>query len=224
MPSPTPQACDRALCFESVRRRSRSLSLWLLGLGAACAAAPEKPADTGPKLGPTVGVVERFLPLPDDSVMAYDTVDEETSERGLVVLRIERPRPGRVELRDGGRVQRLAVMPDGVSHITGGYLLKAPIARGASFPGRFGQVTISRTDLKVSVPAGQFSGCVETIEEDSNGSKRATTVYCPDVGMVSLMAEGASEGELLSIRFELRSYGPALNIAELPPEEEPEGE
>ena len=193
-------------------------AFWLLGCLAttACGGAQTGPA-AGAQLGPEVGTVQQFLPLESGTVLAYETLDEQTGETGLVVQRVHRPRPELVELDDGGTVQRLEIGPQGVSHSTGGHLLRAPVARGATFRGRFGTVTITRTDVAVEVPAGSFQGCIETVEEDTGKTKRATTTFCPDVGMASLQVEGSVRGDLARIVFKLRSHGPAVDIAEVPP-------
>jgi hypothetical protein len=145
-------------------------------------------------------------------VLAYETEDETTGGRGLVVLRVRRPRPGLVELDDGGSVQRLYVEGSDLRHATGGYLLRGPLQQGATFRGRFGQVMITRTNVTVKVPAGSFTGCLETEEATPAKDKRATTVFCPDVGMVTLVVEGNTGLDVTTVRFVLRSFGPAVDL------------
>jgi hypothetical protein len=199
-------------------RRLPRLARWVALAACACGGGQPEAADPTDKVGPSVGPIETFLPLESGTVMAYDTIDEETGEKGMVVLRIDRPRPERAELSDSGRVQRFEISEDGVSHITGGYLLKLPLAQGAEFRGRFGRVKITRTDLGVEVPAGKFESCIETVEQNAAATKRATTVFCPHVGMVSLQVEGTVEGEYARIGFVLRSHGPAVDIGAIAPE------
>jgi hypothetical protein len=157
--------------------------------------------------------VSRYLPLTHDTVFAYDTLSEATGETGLLVINITRPRPDMAELRVGGRAQRLEIVSDGIRHATGGYLLKSPLSVGARYKGQFGDVRIAALDRTVDVAAGKFSGCVETIEEVSAPApKKVSTTYCPNVGMVMLVAEGMVEGAYATERATLRSFGPRVDL------------
>jgi len=186
---------------------------------AGCGSPPPTQGPATPSARARTSAIDRFLPLRAGTVLAYESEDENTGQRGVVMLRISRPRPDRVELNDGGQVQRLDTGPDSVSHATGGYLLKAPFVVGATFPGRFGEVAITRTDVSVRVPAGSFAGCLETEETAPGGQGKATTVFCPDVGIVSLDVESVADGEYGRVRLVLRSHGPAVDIDDLPDEE-----
>jgi hypothetical protein len=159
--------------------------------------------------------VEHYLPLDHQTVFAYDTVEENTGERGLIVLQITRPRAGSVEIHDGGNTTRLELAPDGVRYVTGGYWLKTPFALGACWQGRSGKVCVSRLDQAMRVPAGNFTGCLETLEQTASLS-RVKTVFCPHVGMVSLDAENDQGGEYQRVIARLKSYGPRVDIANLP--------
>ena len=161
---------------------------------------------------------DRYLPLQAGTVLAYETLNETTAEKGVVMLQVRRPRPHAVELDDGGSVQRLELAADGVRHRSGGYWLKLPLRVGAQFKGQFGQVTVTKTDRRIEVPAGEFTDCVETVEQDRMGIKQATTVFCPDAGMVSFEIEGTSGTVYTRVRFLLRSYGPKVDINNLPQE------
>jgi hypothetical protein len=183
----------------------------------ACAGSAQtesKPAKAQP--GPLD--VARYLPLVDNTVYAYVTQAEGVPEQGVLMLAIKRPRPESVELSIGGRVQRLDIATDGIRYATGGWLLKAPLAAGARWKGSFGQVRVSSLDRAIEVPAGRFKGCLETVEEvQAPVQKRATTVFCPDVGIVLLQVEGMIEGEYGQERAVLRSYGPRVDINDAPP-------
>jgi len=162
--------------------------------------------------------VARYLPLVDDTVYAYVTQAEGVAEQGVLMLAIKRPRPESVELAIGGRVQRLEIASDGIRHANGGWLLKSPLSAGAHWKGSFGEVRVSSLDREIEVPAGRFKGCLETVEEVSSPvQKRATTVFCPDVGIVLLQVEGMIEGEYGVERASLRSYGPRVDINREPP-------
>jgi hypothetical protein len=190
--------------------------LWLIALGAvACSAKPAPSAATAS--AGDAGPVSRFLPLLDQTVLSYETRDEETGERGTIILQVGRRPGGGVELNDGGRVTRLELTRDGVRYSTGGYWLKAPLEVGACWQGKTGKTCITRLGRAVSVAAGKFSGCLETVEQAASGS-RVTTVFCPGVGMASLDVESEGGGGYQRVEARLRSYGPRVDINHLPAE------
>lgn len=198
---------------------------WVLpSFFVACAGACHHAESAPPTVPPAEvgGDLARYAPLTDGTVLAYATSAEQSSERGIIVWRVSRPRPNRVELDDGGHVERLDVEPDGLRHTTGGYWLKAPLTANACWPGRAGEVCVTSLNREVSVPAGRFTGCLETEERrgtETSGA-RTTTVFCPDVGMVLLEVEAWAAGEVALERAELTSYGPAVDLA-VPPAAEP---
>jgi hypothetical protein len=106
---------------------------------------------------------------------------------------------------------------DGIAYAdSDAYLLKAPLAAGAHWLGEKGaQVRVNAMDKAVQVPAGQFAGCVETVEEVANGGaplRRVTTLFCPDVGIVSLRAEAWEQDKHVAERAVLRSFGEPVSI------------
>jgi hypothetical protein len=207
-------------CARAADTRTQSASSrWALLLALSAVACGGAGKATTPKPSGPAGItdVERYLPLTDNTVFAYETLSETTGERGVLMLGVKRRRPELVELSIGGKVQRLDIVPDGVRHATGGYLLKAPLSVGATWKGQFGEVRVTALDRAVDVPAGRFQNCVETVEEvRAPAQKKATTVFCPEVGMVLLQAEGTAEGEYELVRAVLRSHGPRIDLEELP--------
>lgn len=157
------------------------------------------------------------MPLAHGTVFAFVTEIEGSSEPGVLMMRVERPTASTAVLTVGGKGQRLELVPEGIRLASGGWLLKAPLSQAATFKGQFGTVVVSATDKTVKVPAGSFSGCVETVEESVAVRKRVTTVFCPDVGIVSLEAEGSLGDDYGRERALLRSHGPAVDINALPP-------
>jgi hypothetical protein len=129
-------------------------------------------------------------------------------------MRVTRPRTERVDITLGGRTQRLELRPDGIAITTGGYVLKTPLSAGASWKGQFGQVTVTAMDAMVKVPAGQFVGCVQTVEEAVSRatSKKVTSTFCPDVGLVSLDVEAVGDEGLAHERAVLRSFGKPVDL------------
>lgn len=181
----------------------------LLALG--CAPAKPATAPAPPAAAPS-GLV-RYLPLEDGTVLSYDTVAEPGGERGLLVLEIRRPNSETAELVVAGRAQRLRVTASSVSSYAGGVLLREPLRAGAAWKGDFGHVRLTRTDRSLTVGAGTFSGCLETVEEltTREGEKRTTTVFCPGVGIASRETEAEQGGERQSERIMLKSYGPKFS-------------
>jgi len=188
-------------------------------LASACGGTPA--AQNQSKLGPTkpaITDVERYMPLKPDTVYAFETLIENSGEKGVLMMHVERPRANQAVLTVGGKAQRLDIDKQGIRLANGGWLLKAPLEVAAQFRGQFGQVVVRSIDAVVDVPAGRFTGCVETIEESPAVKKRVVTVFCPDIGIVSLDAEGSVGDDYGRERALLRSYGQRVDINELPPE------
>jgi hypothetical protein len=182
------------------------LATALLSIAVACSSPP--PPEAAKKPVAAEGVA-RYLPLEDDTVFAYDTVMEPGGERGLLVLEVRRRRPELAELVVAGRAQRLNVSSAAVELVTGGALLRAPLTLGASWRGDFGRVRVTNLSRSVTVPAGAFSDCLETVEEmtSSEGTKRTSTVYCPGVGITLRETEVEQGGAQGTERIELKSFG-----------------
>lgn len=177
---------------------------------------PAKSADEGSQMA-ALSSVERYFPLRDNTVYSYSTVDENTGEKGLLIMQISRPRPDFAKLKTGNKTHHLNITEAGVEVVTGGFLLRSPLQMNATWRGPSGKIWVSAVDKSVQVEAGSFSGCVETVEEAQSASmvRSVTTVYCPDVGIVTLTVEANSAGEFAAERAELRSYGPRVDINDL---------
>lgn len=188
------------------------LAALALGCGGSPQAPPSAPSGAGKGAS---SPVDRLLPFADGTVFAYDSYDEETGARGMFVTRVRVGASGRVELTTGARTKLLERLPDGVARVPERtYLLKAPLAVGATWRGEEGAtVRVTAVDAIVEVPAGKFVGCVETVEErDGDARRRVTTVFCPDVGIVKLEVEASAGGEHALERAVLRSFGPAIDL------------
>lgn len=184
-----------------------------IGLGVALVAAACSGAGTGASPASSAaapaGSLERYLPLKDGMVFSYDTLAEGSGERGILVLRVRRPRPDRAELI-GGRTERLDFAPNAITYATGGTLLQQPLTVGSTWKGRSGTVRLVNVDRRVEVPAGTFTGCLETLEEAPE--LKVTTVFCPEVGIVSIEAEGAVQEDYQREVARLRYFGPAVDL------------
>jgi hypothetical protein len=183
----------------------------LLALGASCAApAPAK------SVAHVVATTElgRYLPLENNTVFSYETYIEDTNERGIAVFEISRPRPDLAELSVAGQVRkRYYLEPGAVRSAQGGYLLKSPLAANAEWQGDDGRVRVTAVNQDVAVPAGKFSGCVQTVEEAKMpaASRTTTTMFCPGVGITTLQIEAEQAGTSVLQRLTLKSFGPRFS-------------
>ncbi|HVU04472.1 MAG TPA: hypothetical protein VHE30_22095 [Polyangiaceae bacterium] len=184
-------------------------------LAAACHSTP--PPEVAPAAAPAVSTteIEKYLPLEDGTVFSYDTTRESTGARGVLIVQIFRPREGRVDLKMSAKTERLEILPDGVAYVEGGYLLQGPIQKGRTWRSKTGVVRLDAVDEAVTVPAGQFQGCLKTVEETGEpGLQRVvTTTLCPHVGLVEIDAEAASDSGHERETAVLRSFGPRVDIA-----------
>jgi hypothetical protein len=200
----------------SGRDASRLLSaLGAFSLAVACGSPP--PPQPKPKPITGEGVLH-YLPLEDETVFSYETHIEPDGLRGLLVLEVRRRRPELAEFVVAGRSQRFNVSATAVELVTGGALLRAPLAEGASWRGDFGRVRVTRVALSVTVPAGTFRDCLETVEEmtSAEGTKRTTTAFCPGVGITVRETEVEQDAQHATERIELKSFGKRF-AAETPP-------
>ena len=183
-----------------------------ISLTPACAAPPaaQAPAPAAAPEENAVSDAERFLPLHADTVFSYSTWVPENSEPELLILQVERPSPNHANLRSGGSVKRLELVPDGIRLVTGGYLLQLPLSEGADWAGPAGRVRVTGVDRVVTVAAGRFTGCLDTTASDSRGEtpRAILTTYCPGVGIVQFSVDDGDRKQ----RFELKSFGPRVDV------------
>lgn len=193
-----------------MRRNSAGLPLALVNLVLAQGCAQAPPPAAPPVHNSEPVIVSEWLPLENDTVSDFDTAVEGTGERGRLVMQVSRPHPNQVELNVAGKIRRLTVKPEGVEIATGGWLLKRPFTVGATFPGLNGHVTVVSVDKVLDVPAGHFTGCIET--EEKTATNRTITDFCRGSGIARLVIEGSADGELRREIAELRFYGPRVDV------------
>jgi hypothetical protein len=185
------------------------LQMVAVGCGSAQKPAPQ-PAQSDDT---TQSEALRYMPLEPDTVFTYDTQTEGRPEHGLLIVQVSRPREGRADLRMGSKTERLQIEPDGIAHVEGGYLLKAPFVAGSTWKSKSGTVRLVAVDEAIKVPAGDFTGCIRTVEENRSpgGARSVTSVFCAHVGLVSLEVEGGADapGHETAI---LKSFGPRVDL------------
>lgn len=188
-----------------------------LPLGGCGAGEPSRAPEPTPfearRAGPDVSSgspIEAYFPLVDGYIYSYATMNE-AGEPGVIIAGVARMSALQGELRFPTGAKRFAYTPEGViSASSGAFVLKEPLAVGATFRGEHGGVTrIAAIDASADVPAGRFTGCVQTIEERlGDRPVRYATTFCPNVGVVVLEATSGLNLE----RAELKSYAPAVRI------------
>jgi hypothetical protein len=190
----------------------QAAALWLWVGCAGSATPPPTPASPAPAPANESGI-ERLLPLRDGDVLSYWVSTAASAEREQVIFRVERRSPERASLHAGNRIQRLELGAEGVRLLSGGYLLRAPLSVGAEWTGPIGRVRVTAADKSIDVSAGRFVGCLETTELGGSEPEARTivTTYCPDVGITEMRVQVGDREE----RFELRSYGPSVDIDSL---------
>jgi hypothetical protein len=156
--------------------------------------------------------LERYVPLVDGHVYQYD-YDDGAEARGVMTIRIKRfdDTHGAWVLPAGGNV--FEYTSDGV--VTEGkhgqsYVLKLPLEVGQRWRGsNQSWVEIKRVTASVTVPAGTFANCVETLEARGGDVPLSITAsFCPDVGMVQRDIASGKRSEHLV----LRSFGPPIRV------------
>jgi hypothetical protein len=207
---------DRDLAQRSDRPLTAplaALSLALLGCGGA-PSEPRASAWNAPPQGVRAASsgtrAERYFPLVDGYVYLYATAAE-GGEGGLLVARVRRSSERAGELRFPSGAARFQYTAEGVVRVEpGAFVLKEPLEVGTTWPGEHGgKARIIAVDVTIEVPAGRFSGCVQTLEERlGDRPARYVSTFCPDVGVVSLEAAGGASYE----KAALNSYAPPVDI------------
>jgi hypothetical protein len=182
---------------------------------ASCAATPP-PSAPAPLASSVENPVSKFFPAVDGTVHAYETKDVLTGATGVLMMRTQVTGARTIEVKSS-KVQRLRYDDKGLLREPQGYyLLRAPLAVGQSWPaGPNVSVAIVKIDAEITVPAGTYRGCVETVDRRVGAvSGTIKSVYCPDVGLVLLESEGQGQGPGQEVheRVELKSFDKELDL------------
>jgi hypothetical protein len=192
-------------CKLAIARFVSTRSAFVVGLlvaAAGCASAP--------KTLPTQQLtVERLYPLRPGSVWTYD-VDTGEGVPTLAITRVLSKDGIKIEVSSGSDPFLYEQRPDGLYRPDiEGYVLHAPVEKGASWAGRDGATSqVTDTQRTVVTPAGDFQGCVEVLESGGASGKRVRTVFCPDVGPVEIESslQMALTGQAAKVVAKLRGY------------------
>lgn len=155
---------------------------------------------------PAASAADAYFPLVSGHLYHY--VTDENGEPGMMVATALRTDATHGELHIGSSVKRFALDAKGVAYDGGAYVLRVPLDVGASWPGEHGGVTrIVANDAPVSVPAGTYGSCLETVEDVVPEAHYRNT-YCPGVGLV-LLEVTSPRGHA---RVELKRYGEPVKL------------
>ena len=169
------------------------------------------------KQTPATTRIETLLPLEDKTVSTFMT-QTETGSQGRFMLEIYRPSEYQAELSIAGKTETLLIGLTGIEHAIGGYLLKEPLVQGNQFRGQFGEVTITRSNLAIDTPAGHFENCLETIEESQSPPKRASSIFCPNVGLTHFIVESEATEDLSRLEAQLLKHEKRVDLVDSSPD------
>ena len=188
--------------------RGFGLSVGLLAALSGCGSKEEAKSPDG-SIGGPVTDVQRLMPLEHDTVFSYATTAHDGTT-GIYVIEVSRPRSTMAELKIAGKTMRRYITAEGIQVPGGGYVLKSPLNADSEWVGEFGAVSVKTMSRSITVPAGNFGNCVETVEETDTPafSQNANAVYCPGIGMVYYEIEGEQDGVKISQKLELKTFGP----------------
>ena len=179
----------------------------LLALAHGCGSAPE-PKPTR-ELTP-----DRLFPLTKGSAWSYD-VDTGDGNVALAITKVTEADGQTASVQGGEGVTRYELRPDGIFRTNlSGYLLKAPLRVGASWPSGGGmQAEVTRMDAELLTPAGELRGCVEVVERGAPSGAVITTIYCPEVGPALVVSKLEMITGKVEVIARLRGYqiGPGAN-------------
>jgi hypothetical protein len=104
--------------------------------------------------------------------------------------------------------QRYALSDLGIQRVgQPGYLLKAPIANGATWESGLGTIArVASMSEEVKTEAGIFSACVRVDERNATSGQHVQTTYCPGVGPALVVSEMEVRGQTLQVTARLRGY------------------
>lgn len=123
----------------------------------------------------------------DGAPPAMEYWDIQREEQGRFILRIRQS-----NLTTGGFEESFLPTPDGIKRIAAEttrkedppFFLKGPLREGTTWVDEDGTYEITGADKTLTVPAGEFSRCIEITNTRQGGKATVITLFAPGVGMV----------------------------------------
>lgn len=183
-------------------RPSRAFALSLFVV-AACASVE------GATTRPSVEDPRDFYPMQAGNAWSYD-IDTGESTTTLAVTRIESFDGHIAVVRTAGTVVRYEAVPDGIRVLGGDtWLLRGPLRAGSTWQAPGGrEARLLSTQVTAATPAGTFERCIEVLEIGGNLDLEVRTIYCPEVGPVSVSStmKSKTSERALTVSARLRGY------------------
>jgi hypothetical protein len=155
----------------------RALTALLAALATACGA---RALPTEPR----APLAADLFPVEAGHVWSY-LVDTGNGEATLAITRVLSREGARATLATNGGEPVVYEVRDGGVFIPASdvWLLRDPIALGASWPARGDRVaTVIAVDEAIDTPAGRFASCATVEERGGDETRIVRTTFCPGVG------------------------------------------
>jgi hypothetical protein len=211
-------AASLARPASEASRASLLAALAIVSLSCASATPSSEP---GPQLAAPAltsdTAAEAYFPLVDGHIHQFRTTrygDAPEAEQGLLVLKASRSAASEGALTGPAGRRQIFYRADGIESVSPegrrGYVLHLPLESGATWNGEHGGTTrIVASELRVTVEAGSYDRCFQTLEERGGDRPlRITTTFCPGVGITALEVSSGAEVE----RAELSYVGPPIDL------------
>jgi hypothetical protein len=184
-----------------LRRLALSLLLLVPAFSCATAGKPKHVARTNLK-------ASDYYPLGEGWKWAYDL--EKEGQKILLIYSVVEATPEGATVAAGPEHLSYAITPDGIAQAdasgVGDFLLKNPIAKGATWPVAGGKATVVSTTEEVDIEAGHFYDCAIVEVARTDPPRIARTTFAPDVGPVALEYQIQDGGKfVVTTRARLRS-------------------
>lgn len=191
------------MCSDRSDRRALAALLGVVALLLSACAGSSVPKRAPADLSPG-----SLYPLRAQAAWSYD-VDSGDGETVLAVARVTRSEGSLVEVTLGSGAPISYVRDgSGIARAGGkGHLLRAPIAKGATWPSGEGTTAeVKALQVTLTTTAGTFADCVIVQEDNTQSGQRITTTYCPGVGPAEVVSEMQVRGQSLRVVAKLRGY------------------
>lgn len=198
-------AMSRSLSSLGVVRAS---ALGLAG-ALACALGCATSGEAGVKHVPRVGLVAAdYYPLAEGWKWAYDL--EKDGEKILAIYAVTARTAEGATILAGPERLDYVVTPQGIAQADGAgvgdYVLKNPLAKGATWPVVGGTARVVSTTEELTVDAGHFYDCAIVEVTRTKPPRLVRTTFAPDVGPIAIELQVQEGGKyVVTTRARLRS-------------------